>query len=125
MTTANESTPEDEVTTRPFADILMALNRGKTHAELSRQMQQLVAAVQETGKKGQISLTIAISPTKSDGVLEVIDTVAVKAPTHTRAASLFYADDDANLVREDPRQQTLWPPAEITADPADRSRKAQ
>ena len=125
MSTTTESKPEDEVQTRPFADIVRALNRGRTHTELSRQMQLLVAAVEETGKGGSITLTIKVSPTKSDGVLEVVDNVTVKAPTHTRAASLFYADDDHNLVRDNPRQESLWGGADITGDRSDRpARKA-
>lgn len=120
-TTSNDSETSQ---TRPFADILLALNRGRTHTELSVGMQELVAAVEDTGKKGSITLTINISPTKSEGVLEVTEAVAVKSPTHTRAASLFYADDDHNLVREDPRQMTLEL-REVTADPSDRQlRKA-
>lgn len=121
MTTENstESKEAGDEQTRPFADILLALNRGRTHHELSTGMQQLVAAVEDTGKKGSISLTITVAPTKSEGVLEVTETVGVKAPTHSRAASLFYADDSHNLVREDPRQMAL-PLRDVTADPADR-----
>lgn len=117
--TEQTDTKDSAGQTRPFADILLALNRGKTHAELSTGIQQLVAAVEDTQKKGSISLTIQVSPAKVEGCLEVTEIVTVKSPSHNRAASLFYADDDHNLVREDPRQMQL-PLRDVTADPSDR-----
>lgn len=105
--TSTES-PDDDVQTRPFADLLQSLNKGRVHSELSDQLQQLVAAVRETGKKGSISLTLTIAPVpKSDGLYDVADNVVMKAPRPARKSSFFYATDEANLVRNNPNQDEL------------------
>lgn len=106
MTNTDDNADED-VQTRPFADVLIDLNKGRTHAEMSAALQRLVAAVAETGKKGSIGLVITISPSKSEAPFEVIDNVTLKLPAANRRASLFYADDSHNLVRKDPNQLAL------------------
>lgn len=113
--TDQTETADDEVQTRPFADILLDLNKGRTHAELSTALQRLVAAVADTGKKGSIGLTVTVSPSKSEAPFEIVDNVVIKLPAANRRASLFYADDDHNLTRTDPHQPTL-PLRDITAD---------
>lgn len=101
-----EKTMTDEVTTRPFADFLREQARGSTHDELSEGLQALVARVRDTGKKGSITLKVAVEPLpKSDGsALVITDEITLKLPEHDRESSLFYADDDNNLRRDDPRQ---------------------
>lgn len=93
-------------TTRPFADWLRDQSRGKTHDELSEGLRDLVAKVIDTGKKGTLTLVITVEPMpKSDGnALVVTDEIKLKLPEFAREASLFFADDDRNLVRNDPRQ---------------------
>lgn len=93
--------------TRPFAAITQELNKGKTHVELSQELQALVQAVQATGKKGTLTLTVTVIPSKMDGGVELLDTVKTVLPKFDRSATLFYADDDGNLTRHDPRQLEL------------------
>jgi hypothetical protein len=101
-----EAKPEEERQTRPFADVLNGLRRGRTHREMSEHMQDLTAAVIETGKPGTLTLTIKVVPTKDPRVVEVADKVTLKAPEQ-RAASLFYVTDDHQLSRTDPEQAEL------------------
>lgn len=124
--TPHDDSGEDaHAQTRPFADVLVTLNRGRTHAELSEQLQRLVEAVEDTGRAGSITLQVKVSKSKAAGMLELLDTVKVTLPKHDRAVSLFFADDDHNLVREDPRQPPL-PLRDVSADPSDRTaRKAR
>lgn len=91
-----------------FASFLLATNKGRTESELSRQLQRLVAAVNETGKPGKLTLTIEIKPqANTDGVVTVTDRVTVKAPELARPASIFFITDAAGLSRTDPRQLTF------------------
>jgi len=94
---------------RPFADWLRDQSRGKTHEELSEALRDLVAKVIDTGKKGSLTLTVSVEPMpNSDGnALVVKDEIKLKLPEFARDASLFFADDDRNLVRQDPRQLTF------------------
>ncbi len=112
------------VTIRPFADWLRDQSRGKTHDELSEALRDLVSKVIDTGKKGTLALIVTVEPMpNSDGhALIVKDEIKLKLPEFSREASLFFADDDRNLSRSDPRQLTFEslrevpPPAGV--DPA-------
>lgn len=97
---------DEERATRPFADVLQALQRGRTHRELSTALQDLTKAVVDTHRAGSLTLTLKVSRNKA-GMIEVDDTVTVKPPKADRTTSLFYATDEANLVRDDPRQLEL------------------
>jgi hypothetical protein len=99
---------EDDRPTRPFADFLREQAKGATHAELSEAMQTLVDAVLDTGKNGTIVLTIKVEPMKGDRrAVYVSDAIKIKLPEHDRDASLFFADKDNNLRRDDPGQGVL------------------
>lgn len=113
----------DTPTARPFADWLREQAKGKSHDELSESLRRLVEAVQDTGKKGSIAYTVTVEPaTKGADALTVSDEIRVKIPEHARPASLFFADADSNLVRNDPNQPTfdslreVPPPPNVDAD---------
>ena len=93
---------------RPFLDILRDLGQGITHDELSEKLQELVAAVAETGKGGTLSLAITIKPTDSkSGAVVVFAEVKTKPPKPPTQASVFFITPDNNLQRQDPRQATM------------------
>lgn len=95
----------DEVPVRPFADFLREQSQGETHAELSEALQTIVQAVLDTGKTGVLQLQIKVEPMKGGrrGVT-VSDAIKIKLPEHDRDASMFFADKDFNLHRNDPNQ---------------------
>lgn len=91
-----------------FASFLLATNKGRTEVELSRQLRQLVVAVNETGKPGKLTLVVDIKPqANTDGVVTVTERVAIKAPALDRPASIFFITDASGLSRTDPRQLTF------------------
>lgn len=94
---------------RPFGEFLTQQANGRTHAELSESLHELIAAVKETGKGGTITYQVEIKPlSKGDDLtLTVTDKVVIKLPKGERAHSVFFVDDDGNLIRNDPRQATL------------------
>lgn len=92
---------------RPFMDFLREHRNGQTHDELSDALQALVAEVTDLGKSGTITLTVTIKPIgKSDG-LEVAADVKSKPPKGSPGVSIFFPTPENNLVRQDPRQQTM------------------
>lgn len=100
----------DEKVVKPFSTFLIEQRNGALAAELGEALHELVEAVTETSKAGSLTLTIKIKP--EGAVLFVSDDVKVKAPAAERTASIFYADEHANLSRKDPRQPEL-PLAEV------------
>lgn len=92
---------------RPFAAFLQEQREGVTHSELSEGLSDLVAACIEHGKGGTLTYKVSIKPNKDGVTVFVTDAITVKAPVGERSAALFFADDDGNLSRKDPRQQEL------------------
>lgn len=92
---------------RPFYDFLREHRNGVTHDELADALNDLVAAVTEENKAGTLTFTVSIKPMgKSDG-LEVSAEIKVKPPKKTAGVSIFFATPENNLVRQDPRQQSM------------------
>lgn len=102
--------------TRPFSDWLREQGRGRLHEELSIALQDLVVAVEETGKKGSLVLTINVSKMKNvSKALAVTDVVNLKAPALDRPAQIFFPDRDGNLRRDDPDQLSFDSLREVPA----------
>lgn len=112
---------QNEPVIRPFADFLREQSHGTTHDELSEALHTLVARVQDTGKKGSLTLTIGVERLKggrSDNALIVSDSIKLNLPEHDRDTSLFFATADGNLSRDDPRQLSFESLRDVSATPA-------
>lgn len=92
--------------TRPFGDVLGELAGGTTHERMTELLAEVVTAVQEIGKPGELSLSLKIKPNGTGGVA-VEDVVKAKNPEAPRGQTLFFTDADGGLHRRDPRQQDL------------------
>jgi hypothetical protein len=106
-TTAPPPADDQPARTRPFADVIVDLGRGQLHRELSDELQDLIAAVMDTGKKGSITLQLQVSKSKSGEQVEIVDVVKVAQPKAARPASIFFVDHDHNVTRTDPNQIAL------------------
>ncbi len=93
---------------RPITDMLRDHRNGVTLDEMSDALQDLVEAVTEEGKGGKLTVTISVKPMGRDsGALEVACDIKSAPPKKTLGTSVFFASPENNLVRQDPRQQTL------------------
>lgn len=93
---------------RPFMDFLREHRNGLTHDELSDALQELVAAVAESGKAGTLTLKISVKPAGRDsGALEVGADVKVAPPKSSPGVAIFFATPENNLQRQDPRQTSM------------------
>lgn len=92
-----------------FLNIIGAHKNGLCVTDISAALKQVTAAVQLTGKGGSVTLVMNITPaSKGDaGTLVFVPKVKTKLPETEAPGSIFYADADFNLVREDPNQATL------------------
>jgi hypothetical protein len=95
-----------EQQTRPFAAVLQELDKGRLHAELSTQLQDLIAAVVDTRKAGSLTVTLKITPDRAEGMVRVAAGRTAKVPQRDRE-SLFFVDAGHNLVRDNPNQPPL------------------
>lgn len=92
--------------TRPFIDTLRQIEAGFLLEDLAEKQRELVEAIQHTGKKGTLTITLSYVP-EGQGQLSIAADLKVKAPQMARGRSLFFITPDANLDRNDPRQQEL------------------
>ena len=94
--------------TRPntFIASITDLNDGAIASDLDRQLREVVMKARETGKSGSITLTLTVEPRGADSVIVVAKT-ATKMPKIEEPKSIFFVNDDGELVREHPKQSTL------------------
>lgn len=105
-----ESTQDEEGT--DFAVTLYALNKGRTHAELTELLREISKAVVKTSKPGKLQLTLSFKPQKGTDAMFVTADVKASKPKFDPAPSIFWATETGDLVRNDPTQQPLF--TEIT-----------
>lgn len=97
--------PSEAAHVKPFATYLTATNGGRTHTDLSEKLHELTEAVLRTGKAGTLTLTIKVDADNVDNRrLTSAELVVLKPPRGEARKSVFWADDDGNLIRNDPSQ---------------------
>jgi hypothetical protein len=117
----------EERTVRPFAAVIQEHRDGALHAELSEELQNLVAEVLTHGKAGSLTLVVDVKPADKGlgSALIVAAEIKTKPPKGERPAAIFFPDAEGNLFRRDPRQPEL-PLREAPAGPDhDALREAQ
>jgi ribosomal protein S28E/S33 len=94
---------------RPITDILREIRKGRAVDLASQRMAEIVQAVDETGKPGELTITIKVKPEKGGGSQKVIQ-VAVKAkiPEVDLPEGVFFSDGDGDLHRTDPAQNEMF-----------------
>lgn len=97
-----------------FATLLFTHAKGRAHDKATAQLREAVEAVKRTGKSGYVAVKFAIDPVKDNyEVVRIQSHVTSKVPEEAET-SMWYADDDGALHRNDPNQRSFW-----DNDPAD------
>ena len=90
---------------RDFSTILRDLDGGSVNEEATHQLRLVVRAARVAGKKGTLTIKLDVEP---DGRQFVISAkVDAKCPVPAPGITMFFADDDGDLQRSDPRQEPL------------------
>lgn len=107
---SDEKSTEDTEKPPPpdFAAFLATLNKGRSNRDLSEKLQQLVEAIDETGKQGKLSYTITIKPQKTEGMVVVTDIVTASLPRGERPESIAFIGPGFELLRTPADQPTLY-----------------
>lgn len=101
-------TDVDLAPVRPFHEWFADQARGTADLEATQALQEVVQAVMELGGKGEVIIKVKVEPQGSAGIMvgaSVI--VTAKPPQPQPEASVFYADRNGSLVRDDPNQARL------------------
>jgi hypothetical protein len=86
--------------------VLSTQRKGKLIGEATDQLAALVKRCRETSKGGSITITLKIKPAMN-GEVFVTDECNHKLPKPETSATLFYDNEDGQLEREDPKQESL------------------
>jgi hypothetical protein len=116
MTTTNQEAPMTEVPevldapppAMPANQLLLELDNGQVHSELTDAIAELVQLVQETGKGGSVALKINFAPAKlRDPAVLISSEISLRKPKLARDPSIRFTDENGGLHRSNPRQQEL------------------
>ena len=91
-----------------FVETLKTVREGEALRDADEALGALVAAVQRTGKKGSVTVTLKIGP--AGGSAEqvfVADKIDTNLPKPERNPTLFFPTSKNALVRFDPKQGVL------------------
>lgn len=95
-----------------FLNSIATMNDGDVVNDIDDALRQAVRAALTTAKKARVTIKLDIVPA-GDGVggtplFKVIDDIEVKLPKKSRTkAPVFFADDDCNLTRRNPKQEEM------------------
>lgn len=108
---------------------LLELNEKRcgTINEATEKMHELMTAVRETGKGGELTITIKVAPDKNDELaLIVAQIVKFKLPERETKKALVYHDpDNLAFTKTDPRQLELLAEQEQERMEKQREREAE
>lgn len=94
---------------RPITDILRDIRRGRAVEQATRLLGEVVRAVDETGKPGQVTITLTVKPEKGGGSQKtIIAAVKAKKPEGDIPEAVFFSDGDGDLHRADPAQNEMF-----------------
>ena len=96
------------MSTRPIFDTLKEIRHGDLLNEASGKFNELIHAIKQTKKGGELIVKLKVEPLKGDTDKVLIRGVAiVKKPEPEVSADFFYTTDDSNVQTRNPRQQDL------------------
>jgi hypothetical protein len=103
-----------------FLQTLQTMRKGCSLADLEANMRELVAHVRRTRKPGSMTWKVKVSPNSKGNVeiLAIDDDVSIKLPKTEGGVTIYYADDDGRLLRNDPRQMEHPALVELPQEPA-------
>lgn len=88
-----------------FAEFITDLSHGSVNQRLTEDLAQVVEAVQETGRVGELTIKLNV---KLEGGMAVVNTeIKSKAPRAPLPGTMFFVGNNGSLHREDPRQTKM------------------
>jgi hypothetical protein len=91
-----------------FVHLMQQHRKGDCLADMSAALREVNKVVQLTGKPASVTLKIKVAPLGSvKGAVTVADDIKTSLPKQDKGASMFYANGDGTLLRDDPNQQHL------------------
>lgn len=94
---------------RLITDVLREIRKGRAVDQASRELAEVVRAVDETGKPGEVTIKLKVKPEKGGGSQKtIVAEVKSKKPTGDIPEAVFFSDPDGDLHRTDPAQTEMF-----------------
>lgn len=90
-----------------FLQALSYLRQGDAVEQYAEALNELMTAVQATGKRGQLKIVLTIIRQGPGGPLKIDDKVECRPPAFETGSTFVFVDEDGNMTRRDPRQPDL------------------
>ncbi len=91
-----------------FLNLMQQHRGGEALNEMSAALREVVMAAQLTGKTATVTMKFTVKQAaKIRGAVTIEDSIAIKLPQLPKDNSLFYANEQGDLQREDPKQMKL------------------
>lgn len=107
---------DSENTEFSFAEFITDLGHGATNKLASQRLRELVDACRTTGRKGTLTISIAVSMS-GEGIAELRASIKTTRPEAPLPGGAYYVTDTGGLVTEDPRQASLPLPKVMAPSP--------
>jgi len=85
-----------------FINFIKSVYRGSLLGDIERDLASAVRATKETGNKSKVTITLEVS--KNGQIIDVKGESNPKIARPTRGKAPYFADEDGNLLRDDPDQ---------------------
>lgn len=90
-----------------FAAVLLQHRKGIIHDKASQLLRDAVEAVKLTGKKGEVTVKLTISPMKGNNAVVALDAQASASIPEEKQSSIWFTDTEGRLHRNDPNQRAF------------------
>lgn len=100
-----------------FSNVIEELAHGDVNRQASEQLAEVVAAVEATGKKGRIVISVSVTKEGTHCVLDA--DIKTTKPQVGSPATMFFFGKDGAILRDDPRQldlRSIYRPNEVPVD---------
>ncbi len=105
MTAKEIKTGTTDAISNDIKEIIQGIRKGQLSFEASRDLDDLIRAVVETRKPGELTLKLKVVPRTPEATeVEIDGYTDIKKPKANRAKSIFFTTKRGGLQRTDPRQ---------------------
>lgn len=92
---------------RPITDTLRHIGGGIFIDTASDKMNELVAAVDSSGKPGKLTIEVKVKKATRGGAMHITGSVKLTKPAEEPMEAMLFATPEGNLVADDPKQEKL------------------
>lgn len=100
------------LTQNSLTRVLSEIRRGQALTEASESLAEVVSGVRQWGRPGELRITLKVRPNPDGETVDIEDDLVMKAPKRPKKSTRFFATEEGELTRENPKQPEMFTPVE-------------